>query len=709
MILNNRSISRPSISIVTPIYNGEKWLERCVDSIISAAEGYSIELILIDDGSVDNSVNIAQNYSNSFPWIKLICQKNSGPSAARNVGINLALGGYIGFVDCDDTIDKDYFSVFLESIEHEPDIIVFGFKRISLGNEDRTYCPLPKNHNKQSDYLLSHVSNDRELFWYPHTKWFKSELIKNIRFNENMRLGEDTVFNLQAVSSAQFIIRIPVVLYFYHETLGSLSSSNYKPNLLENMEQHFSQRLEVHRATKSGLSEKAWSDIYNYYIFHILPWLMTNSNHLDRKNQLNELIRIRNSDFVNVCYAHGKKLGNRPKQILIQALFRANSLKALQRYLSIALAKNEIHDRRNFKNVKKITKKIPLPLKVWVLSTVKRKNFPLNKGKNTCFIFLAADYGNIGDVAITKAQKLFLEKTLPNYEVVSIPISQTRLVLRSIKRQIKSDDIVTIIGGGNMGAIYPDIEELRQLVIRSFPHNRIVCFPQTLDWEESTESKRALKRIVKTYSHHSDIHIFARESISHKKLNELFDKHSNVNIGLVPDIVMSATAESLGARDCVTPAGILRCLRDDKEAALSDHQYSILDKALAQTGYKIDKTDTHAGGSQLSEEHCAKLLSDKLSQFRSAKLVVTDRLHGMILSLLSGTPCLVLPNANHKIRQTYLDWLKSNPRVIFVEPDQFDEIPVFIKQLLLQPRGAINISPVDSTQYDSLRQALIKS
>ena len=345
------------ISIVVPIYNAEKHLTRCLDSIIVSAthsiNTKQIEVILIDDGSADKSYEIAENYCKKYTWMHLLHQENQGPSSARNKGLDKATGLYTGFIDCDDTVDENYFSIFLESIEYEPDIIVFGFKRVSLDSDDRTYCPRSQIHKKQSDYLLSHVSNDRELFWYPSTKWFKSELIKSIRFNENMRLGEDTIFNLQAVSSAQYIIRIPVVLYFYHETLGSLSSNNYKPNLLENMEQHFSQRLEVNRATNSGLSKEAWSDIYNYYIFHILPWLITNSTHLDRKNQLDELIRIRNSDFVNVCFTHGKKLGNRPKQILIQALFRANLLKSLQHYLSITLASNKIHKRRSFKNVKK--------------------------------------------------------------------------------------------------------------------------------------------------------------------------------------------------------------------------------------------------------------------------------------------------------------------------------------------------------------------
>lgn len=348
---------------------------------------------------------------------------------------------------------------------------------------------------------------------------------------------------------------------------------------------------------------------------------------------------------------------------------------------------------------------IPVRLKRDVLTQINAKNISLPKG-NRCFIFLAADYGNIGDIAITKAQKLFLEKTLPDYEVVSIPISQTRLVLRSIKKQIKPNDVITIIGGGNMGAIYPDIEALRQLVIRSFPKNRIVCFPQTLDWDKSLHSKRALKRIVKVYSAHPNIHIFARESITYKKLVDLFKRHNKMTVGLVPDIVMSSTAKDLGASDNAQRSSILTCLRNDKEAVLTNEQYQKLDDVLAATKYNIIKTDTHAGGSGLDDAQCSKLLKDKLNQFRSAHLVITDRLHGMILCLLSGTPCLVLPNSNHKISQTQLDWLRDHPRLIFLELEEINSISESINKLLSVPKGNLKDSPVDITAYNDLKKVL---
>lgn len=354
----------------------------------------------------------------------------------------------------------------------------------------------------------------------------------------------------------------------------------------------------------------------------------------------------------------------------------------------------------------KILKKfIPIKVKQIIFTMLKKQNIIFPE-KKRIFIFLSADYGNIGDLAISKAQENFLKDNLKDYEVFPVPISKTRIWLGSIKKQVTSADIITIIGGGNMGSLYPDIEDLRQLVIQSFPYNKIVCFPQTLDWEESQSSHKALKKLVKIYASHSDIHVFARELITYKKLEDVFNSQKNVKIGFVPDIVMSTSAKQLGVLNSSKPTGILTCLRNDKECALKAKHYAILDSAIGDTGLTLTKTDTHAGGSGLSKAECDKLLSNKIQQFAEAQLVITDRLHGMILCILSGTPCLVLPNSNHKIRQTYLNWLKDHPRVIFVEIENFTQVPKYIDQLLSQPRGNLTDSPVELTQYKPLIKAL---
>lgn len=321
-------------TIIVPIYNGQFHLKRCVDSIIKAAVNFNIELILVDDGSNDDSLEISKGYSNVFPWIKTIQQDNQGPSSARNTGLDIAQGEYIGFVDCDDCISENYFSELFSASLIKPDIVVFGYEKIYLNGDRQIHSPMNRLHIKDLELLLRNVNIDRELFWFSSTKFFKATLISNIRFDKYMRLGEDTVFNLNAVLNSQKILRIDSVLYFYYEVDGSLSSSIYKENLIENMERHFSSRLSVNKRTKCGLDAKAWKDIYNYYIFHILPWLFSNSMHLNKRQQLKELKEIRDSKFVIQCYSKSFSLGKSPRMVFIQFMFRMRLLYLLRVYLS---------------------------------------------------------------------------------------------------------------------------------------------------------------------------------------------------------------------------------------------------------------------------------------------------------------------------------------------------------------------------------------
>lgn len=321
------------ITVIVPIYNGGTYLSRCIDSIVKAANNHSVELILVDDGSTDNSLKIAKDYDKKFSWIKTIQQDNQGPSSARNTGLDFARGKYIGFVDCDDCISENYFSDLLNACIDKPDIVVFGYETILLNKDRQTHIPKSKLQSEDLELLLRKVNNDRELFWLPSTKLFKATLISDIRFVENMRLGEDTIFNLQAVLHSSKILRIDSVLYFHYEIDGSLSSNSYKTNLLENMERHFSSRLNVNKQTTRGLDAKTWQDIYDYYIFHILPWMFSNSRYLNKNEQLKELIKIRNSEFVTQCYAQSSKAGKGPRMVLMQILFRTKQFRLLQRYL----------------------------------------------------------------------------------------------------------------------------------------------------------------------------------------------------------------------------------------------------------------------------------------------------------------------------------------------------------------------------------------
>lgn len=122
------------ISIIVPVYNVEKYLDRCIQSILNQTYK-NYELILIDDGSSDHSSEICDSYANNYQHIKVIHKKNEGLGLTRNVGITNANGNYIMFIDSDDTIHPDLLKVCNEELSKGYDTIIFGYNRINENDQ----------------------------------------------------------------------------------------------------------------------------------------------------------------------------------------------------------------------------------------------------------------------------------------------------------------------------------------------------------------------------------------------------------------------------------------------------------------------------------------------------------------------------------------------------------------------------------------------
>lgn len=293
-------------------------------------------------------------------------------------------------------------------------------------------------------------------------------------------------------------------------------------------------------------------------------------------------------------------------------------------------------------------------IKYWFSkSSIPEYNYLLNRKK--CFVFLAADYGNLGDVAITYAQEKFLKDIFPGYTIVDVPISKTLSDLKTLQNICSSDDIVTIVGGGNMSDLYFDIELLRQMVVKAFPNNRVISFPQTMFFSDSLSGNYLKRQAVKVYSRHINLTITARERWSHEMMKSILP-----SCKLIPDIVMT-----LDKREPIsTRKGITFCMRNDIESGISQEFKEELRLQLANQ-YDIVEYDTHIGKGNLSLEERENELNKIWAQFRSSEWVVTDRLHGMIFAFITGTPCVVLPNNNYKIEGCY-SWIKNCGYIYFM-------------------------------------------
>lgn len=182
------------ISVIVPVYNAEKTLRRCVDSILSQ-EFHDFELLLIDDGSKDESPAICDEYAKKDKRVRVFHKKNGGVSSARNLGLDYANGDWITFIDADDDVSNGYLS---DISRHSEDVIIKGYKKRfgktiieSLSTQDIIT-------NSFLDFVSSYITSS--LLRGPVYKFYKKNILNNLRFLTDMKIGEDAwfVFNYLA-------------------------------------------------------------------------------------------------------------------------------------------------------------------------------------------------------------------------------------------------------------------------------------------------------------------------------------------------------------------------------------------------------------------------------------------------------------------------------------------------------------------------------
>ena len=277
--------------------------------------------------------------------------------------------------------------------------------------------------------------------------------------------------------------------------------------------------------------------------------------------------------------------------------------------------------------------------------------------KKNIFFIGSAHYNNLGDQAISMATIKFLKDNFEDYNLVDIRLDEFMLHLKSLKKYIKSNDLIILQGGGNMGYMYADAEDNRRTVIHYFKKNKIIIFPQTIDYSDDERGRKEFEKSKRTYGSHSNLYILAREEKSFKIMKEAYTKNQVV---LVPDIVTYLNeSDNSGTRD-----GILLCLRNDEEGTLNSNNKKEIFEECKKYSDNIKFVDTISDKEIITSQEREQCVREKLQEFKHAGLVITDRLHGMIFSSITGTPCIVFDNYNNKVKGVY-KWIEYLPYIKF--------------------------------------------
>ena len=294
-------------SVIIAAFNAAATIDRCINSIDVAKKSHDIELIFIDDGSKDETARLLDSWANARPWITVKYQKNSGVAAARNTGLDIATGHYIIFIDADDTIDDWYFDfVFEQAVDRDVEMLAFGHKRIMLDGSVVERPNIEREYARQDIEMLQlKVTENRHIYWYACTKVYSKNLIADLRFDSDVKFGEDGIFNIACLSKAKRLLVVSDCPYNYYENTTSLTSLQYKTGLLESIEADYKARVRIHDWSISATDKQVLlSDFARSYVEHMLPYLLNNLAYIDIKNRRAELIKIRESFVYQNCLPH---------------------------------------------------------------------------------------------------------------------------------------------------------------------------------------------------------------------------------------------------------------------------------------------------------------------------------------------------------------------------------------------------------------------
>lgn len=295
---------------------------------------------------------------------------------------------------------------------------------------------------------------------------------------------------------------------------------------------------------------------------------------------------------------------------------------------------------------------------------------PINKKK--IYILNTPLHTNIGDSAIAYAQNLFLEKNFGNkYKIVEVTSWELNRFRRVLSYTVRKKDIVMQHGGGNMGIEWFGEELERRRIIEMFPNNKMIIFPQTIYYGDSDKGKEEFEKSKQIYNSHKDLTVIAREKVSYEIMKNAYYK---CKVILTPDIVLSMN----GLENKYKRENITFCFRKDSEKILKNSDQEIIIEKCKKITDKLIFTDMNSL-KEVTKENRKNIIMNKFKDFQKSKLVITDRLHGMVFCALSGTPCIAFSNYNQKVKGTY-DWIKDLDYIKYV--DNIEEAKVYIDKIM---------------------------
>lgn len=309
----------------------------------------------------------------------------------------------------------------------------------------------------------------------------------------------------------------------------------------------------------------------------------------------------------------------------------------------------------------------------YILSFRFYNKFKKYKNKKKIIHILTPLHGNMGDQAIVYATNKYLRDNFKDYDILEIYRLDIYKYMKALKKIVNPEDLIVLIGGGNMGNLWISEEEDRRFVIKNFLHNKIISMPQTISFTSDLDGYMELTKTKNIYNKNNNLILISREEKSYKLMKEYFE---NNNIILNPDTVLylNNTIDT----NKYKREYIMTCLRNDKESILGNKKDILINKLNSEFG-QIVEYDTVVNKTIFKEQR-EKELNGMFDKFLKAKIVITDRLHGMVFCAITKTPCIVTKSLDHKVTGTY-EWIKDLNYIKLIDDLDFNKIEPLIEEL----------------------------
>ena len=274
---------------------------------------------------------------------------------------------------------------------------------------------------------------------------------------------------------------------------------------------------------------------------------------------------------------------------------------------------------------------------------------------STLFFVLSPTHGNLGDHAIAKAATDMLKEL--SIDFIEVTTNELKLLSEHRKLSIMNCHPIMVNGGGNLGTLWPAVENIFREVIKNNPDSSIMCLPNTIYYEDSDYGREQLEESKQIYNAHKKLLLCAREKASYAFMKDIYN-----NVMLIPDMVLAMNMCGKAQKR----SGCILCLRRDIEKTRTDSDEQIVKQQVKCIfGDNVKYSDMNIERHVAIEER-ENVLNEKFSEFSESALVITDRLHGMIFAAVTGTPCIVLNSKSPKVKGCY-EWIKGLGYIKFAD------------------------------------------